>query len=86
MDFERGSRRCSAAGRYALSAPLSPVWLDAGYRGEDKGKLGTEKTLGWSVDLLQRARKVAPKEVLMGWAREWAKEGVQVDWHKLLAP
>jgi transposase len=48
--------------------------------------LGTEKTLGWSVDLLERARKVAPKEVLMGWAREWAKEGVQVDWQKLLPP
>jgi hypothetical protein len=48
--------------------------------------LGTEKTLGWSVDLLERARKVAPKDVLMGYAKEWAREGMQVDWHKLLAP
>jgi hypothetical protein len=48
--------------------------------------LGTEKALGWSLDLLERALKVAPKDVLMGWAREWAREGVQVDWHKLLAP
>jgi transposase len=60
--------------------------LDAGYRGEDKGKDWVEKTLGWSVDLVERPRKPAPKEVLMAWAREWAKEGVQVDWQKLLPP
>src|SRR5215212_2660592 len=30
---------------------LSHLWLDAGYRGEDKGKDWVEKTLGWSVDL-----------------------------------
>jgi hypothetical protein len=35
-----------------------------------------EKTLGWSVDLVERPRKPAPEEVLMAWAREWAKEGV----------
>jgi hypothetical protein len=82
MDFERGSRPYCAAGRYAPSAPLSPVvgcWLP--WRGKRQG-LGTEKALGWSLDLLERARKVAPKDVLMG----WASEGVQVDWHKLLAP
>ena len=28
----------------------------------------------------------ASKEVLMRWAREWAKEGVAVDWQKLLPP
>ena len=45
-----------------------------------------EKTLGWSVDLVERPRKPAPKEVLMRWAREWAKEGVKVDWEHLLPP
>jgi putative transposase len=38
------------------------------------------------VDLLERPRKPAPKEVLMAWAREWAKEGVKVDWEHLLPP
>jgi len=38
------------------------------------------------VDLVERPRKLAPKEVLMAWAREWAKEGVKVDWQQLLPP
>jgi putative transposase len=45
-----------------------------------------EKTLGWSVDLVERPRKPAPEEVLRAWAREWAKEGVAVDWQKLMPP
>jgi putative transposase len=65
---------------------LSHLWLDAGYRGEDKGAEWVRKTLGWSVDLVERPRKPAPEEVLMRWAREWAKEGVRVDWQKLLPP
>jgi putative transposase len=63
---------------------LSHLWVDAGYRGEDKGKDWVEKTLGWSVDLVERPRKPAPEGVLMSWAREWAKEGVTVDWQELL--
>jgi putative transposase len=62
------------------------LWLDGGYRGEDNGKDWVEKTLGWSVDLVERPRKPAPKGVLMAWAREWAKEGVALDWQKLLPP
>ena len=45
-----------------------------------------EETLGWTVELVERPRKVAPKEVLMAWAEQWAKEGVKVDWQKLLPP
>jgi hypothetical protein len=46
-----------------------------------------KKTLGWSVELVERAKKPAPEEVLMAWAREWAKEGgVAVDWQKLMPP
>jgi hypothetical protein len=45
-----------------------------------------EKTLGWSVGLIERPKKPAPEEVLMAWAREWAKEGVAVEWRKLLPP
>jgi putative transposase len=65
---------------------LSHLWLDAGYRGEDKGADWVRKTLGWSVDLLERPRKPAPEEVLKSWAAEWAKEGVAVDWQNLLPP
>ena len=52
--------------------------------GEDKGKDWVEKELGWSVDLVERPRQAAPKDVLMAWTREWAKEGVKVDWEHLL--
>jgi putative transposase len=38
------------------------------------------------VDLVERARKAAPEEVLRAWAEEWAKEGVALDWEKLMAP
>ena len=31
---------------------LRHLWLDAGYRGEDKGKDWVEKTLGWSAELV----------------------------------
>jgi putative transposase len=65
---------------------LSHLWLDSGYRGEEKGKGWVEKTLGWTVELVERPRKPAPKEVLMAWAEQWAKEGVKFDWQKLLAP
>src|SRR5687767_7914644 len=65
---------------------LRHLWLDAGYRGEDKGKDWVEKALGWSVELVERPRKPAPEEVLMSWAEELAKEGKIVDWQKLLPP
>ena len=42
--------------------------------------------MGWSVDVVERPKKPAPEEVLMRWAREWAKEGVKADWQKLMPP
>src|SRR5215208_2950027 len=48
--------------------------------------LGTEKTLGWSVDLVERLRSPAPKEVPMALPEQCRKEGVMVDWEKLLPP
>jgi putative transposase len=65
---------------------LKHLWVDAGYRGEDKGKDWVQKTLGWSVDLVERPRSPAPKEALMAWAEQWRKEGVMVDWEKQLPP
>jgi putative transposase len=65
---------------------LKHLWLDAGYRGEDKGKGWVEKVLGWIVELVERPRKPAPEKVLEAWAAEWAKEGKKIDWQKLLPP
>jgi transposase len=73
-------------GARRLFPRLSHLWLDAGYRGEDKGRGWVEKVLGWTVDLVERPRKPAPENVLKAWAAEWAKEGVAVDWQKLIPP
>ena len=73
-------------GAKELFPRLSHLWLDAGYRGEEKGRGWVEKVLGWSVDLVERPRKAAPEEVLKSWAEQWEKEGVEVDWEKLLPP
>jgi putative transposase len=35
---------------------------------------------------VERPRKAASEEVLKSWARQWAKEGVALDWQKLLPP
>ena len=72
--------------RSGLFPRLSHLWLDAGYRGEEKGRGWVEKVLGWSVDLVERPREPAPQEVLKSWAKQWRKEGVSVDWEKLLPP
>jgi transposase len=63
---------------------LKHLWLDSGYRGEDKGKGWVEKVLGWTVEIVERPRKLAPERVLEAWAAEWTKEGKKVDWQKLL--
>jgi putative transposase len=47
---------------------LSVLWVDAGYRGEDKGADWVQKTLGWSVDVVERPKKPAPEKVMMRWA------------------
>ncbi len=36
--------------------------------------MGTEKTLGWTVEFLERPKKPSPEEVLKLWAAQWAKE------------
>jgi putative transposase len=45
---------------------LKHLWLDAGYRGENKGKDWVEKALGWSVELVERVRKPAPQRGVDG--------------------
>ena len=84
MDYEGIKALLEQAGeQFSL---VRHLWVDAGYRGENKGKDWVEKKLGWSVELVERPRKPAPEEVLLTWAKELAKEGKKADWHKLLPP
>ena len=48
---------------------LKHLWVAAAYPvARTRGKDWVEKKLGWSVDLVERPRKAAPKEVLMALA------------------
>jgi len=63
---------------------LSHLWLDAGYTGQDKGAGWVQSVLGWTAEIVRHPPKPAPEEVMMRWAKEWAKEGVAIDVKKLL--
>jgi putative transposase len=65
---------------------LSHLWLDAGYTGQDKGADWVQKVVGWTAEIVRHPPKPAPEEVMMRWAREWAKEGMEIDPRKLLPP
>jgi putative transposase len=71
--------------RIGLPRRLSHLWLDAGYTGQEKGAGWVESVLlGWTAEIVRHPPKPAPEEVMMRWAREWAKEGVEPDPKKLL--
>ena len=55
---------------------LAQLWMDGGYTAEGKGADWLQKTFGWSVQIVSRPRRPALEEVLLAWAKEWAKEGV----------
>ena len=61
---------------------LSHLWVDAGYQG--KGKKWAEKELGLNVEVVHRTPKPTPEKLARIWAQEWAKEGREIDWQKLL--
>ena len=65
---------------------LSHLWVDAGYTAQEKGAGWVESVLGWTAEIVRHPPKLAPEEVLMRWAREWAKEGVAIDWKTFLPP
>ena len=64
MDYEGIKTLLRQADRHLRR--LSHLWLDAGYRGEDKGKDWVQKTLGWSVDLLERLRQACSQRGAYG--------------------
>ena len=55
--------------------------MDAGYRG--RGKEWVEHSLGLDVEVVNRSPKPPPEKVLRIWAREWSKEGHDMDLGKL---
>jgi len=63
---------------------LSHLWVDAGYQG--RGRRWAEEVLGLSIEVVRKPKKVLPEEVAKAWAREWAKEGIKVDWQRLMPP
>jgi len=65
---------------------LSHLWLEAGYTGQERGAGWVESVLGWSIEIVRHPPKPAPEEVMMRWAKEWAKEGVSMDLKGLLSP
>ena len=61
---------------------LSHLWVDAGYQG--RGKEWAQQELGLSVEVVHRTPRPIPEKIAMIWAEEWAKEGKEIDWQKLL--
>ncbi len=72
--------------RDCLPQCLSLLWRDAGYTREGKGANWVEKALRWTAQIVRHPPKLAPDEVMRVWVREWAKEGVAIQWKKLLPP
>ncbi len=46
--------------------------------------MGRAEELGLSVEVVHRTPKPIPEKIAMIWAEEWAKEGKEIDWQKLL--
>ena len=63
---------------------LSHMCFDAACNDLEKGAVWVEKVLSWSAEIVRHPRKLVPEEVMRIWANEWAKEGVVVDWKRLL--
>ena len=78
-----GLRLLLESARTGLSR-LKHLWLDAGYEG--RGKRWAEEVMGLSVEVVRKPAKPIPEKVAKVWAQEWAKEGLKVDWQRLMPP
>jgi putative transposase len=76
-----GLRLLLESARSGLSR-LSHLCLDAGYEGT--GKRWAEEVVGLNVEVVRKPPKPVPEEVARSWAQEWAKEGKQIDWERLM--
>jgi putative transposase len=81
---EDGIRLLLNPARDRLRRRLSHLWVDAGYQG--RGKRWAEEVLDVSVEVVRKPPKPIPEEVAKVWAQEWAKEGKEVDWQRVMSP
>jgi putative transposase len=63
---------------------MKHLWLDAGYQGRDRR--WAEEVMDLSVEIVRKLAKLLPEKVAQIWAEEWAKEGVKIDWERLMPP
>ncbi len=78
-----GLRLLLESARAGLSR-LKHLWVDAGYQG--KGRKWAEEVLGLSVEVVRKPQKPLPEKIAEVWAQQWAKEGKEVNWQRLMPP
>jgi putative transposase len=78
-----GLRLLLESARARLSR-LKHLWVDAGYQG--RARRWAEEVLGLSVEVVRKPQKPVTEKVAEVWAQEWAKEGREVDWQRLMPP
>ena len=78
-----GLRLLLESARAGLSR-LKHLWVDAGYQG--RGKKWAEEVLGLSVEVVRKPQKPVPEKIAKLWAQQWAKEGKEVNWQRLMPP
>ena len=78
-----GLRLLLESARAGLSR-LKHLWVDAGYQG--RGKKWAEEVLGLSVEVVRKPQKPVPEKLAKLWAQQWAKEGKEVNWQRLMPP
>jgi putative transposase len=79
-----GLRLLLESARARLSR-LKHLWVDAGYQG--RGRRWAEEVLALSVEVVRKPpTKPLPEKMAKVWAEQWAKEGKEVDWQRLMPP
>jgi putative transposase len=63
---------------------LSHLWVDAGYQG--RGRRWAEEVMGVSVEVVRKPQKPLPEDVAKAWTQELAREGIKVNWQRLMPP
>jgi transposase len=59
-------------------------FVHSGYRGQ--GRKWLQEVLGLSVEGVRKPPKPVPEKVAKVWSEEWAKEGKEADWQRLMPP
>src|SRR5215204_1213024 len=85
----QGARRGrhQAAARARTGPPTASFSLVGGRRLQGhRGKRWAEEVVGLSVGVVRKPPRPVTEKVAKVWAREWAKEGKQIDWQSLMPP